>query len=82
MQILFDSSILIDHIRGIPAAKELIRKVKNGEIKGIISTIAEAETLSGKECKDVIKKDTILELIGIFQKHFRRIREIESEEPY
>lgn len=126
MQIMFDSSILIDHIRGITSAKELIRKVKTGEVKGVISSITEAEILAGRECKSVTKRNTILELIGIFQKfvvdneisqkaaefrrnynlplidciiaatafvqdselwtknieHFKKIREIKSEEPY
>jgi len=42
MKFVFDTSILIDHLRGVRNAKLLIEKVERKEIEGIISVITEA----------------------------------------
>lgn len=66
--VIFDSSILVDHLKGIKAAKELVKKVRSGEVAGSISAITEAEILSGKECDDMARRKIIEELIEIFNK--------------
>ncbi len=68
MQVVFDTDILIDHLRGIESAKKLIEKTRAGEIKAYVSAITEAELLAGKECEKEEKRANILELIKLFTK--------------
>jgi hypothetical protein len=66
MQVVFDTNILIDQLRGVKRANELIVKVENNEITGHISTLTEAELFSGKDSEKEIGKQKILKLIGLF----------------
>lgn len=123
---VFDTSILIDHLRDVPSATNLLKKVQEGEITGYISTLTETELFSGKDGNDPVKRDMLARLIGRFGrievssniarkagdirraygtlvgdaviaataesmncrlftkniKDFRKIKEIEAEEPY
>ena len=67
-KVLIDTDILVDHLRGVKRAKEVILKVKERKIVGYLSAITEAELLSGKECKKLDKKREIEELVGLFIK--------------
>lgn len=126
MKIIFDSSILIDHLRGLLKAKGVVKKVENRKVEGIISAITEAEVFSGKDCENTQKRYIVEALIKSFVKfdvdndiaqkaaefrrkynvplidcivaatafnykaklwtknteHFKKIKEVESEEPY
>jgi len=44
---LIDTNIIIDHLRGEAKASTLLSKIEKGTVKGYISTIVEAEVLSG-----------------------------------
>lgn len=68
MQIVFDTTVLVDESRNYKPAVELIEKVAKKEIEGFISKITEGEILSGKECKkeDVLKKT--LDTLSLFTK--------------
>jgi len=123
---VFDTNILVDVFRGKKEAKHLLEKVEGKEIEGVISSLTEAELLSGKECKNPKRKAIIEEVVKLFTKidinndiankagefrrnydtplfdavvaataffqkskvwtknveHFRKIKEIEVEEPY
>ena len=68
MKKVFDTSILIDHLKGIKKACMLIKKVEDGEIEGIISVVSEAELLSAKRCENEEERKKIEELLGIFRK--------------
>ncbi len=67
-EVLFDTSIIIDHLRGIGAASALISKVQNGEIKGFISIITEAELFAGKDMEDEGKEKNVADLLDLFTK--------------
>lgn len=67
-EILFDTMILIDHLRGFPPAQEKIRLVKQKSLLGYISVLTEAELLAGQGSKNPSKRNEIVELIGIFHK--------------
>jgi predicted nucleic acid-binding protein len=68
MRFVFDTSILIDHLRGVRNAKFLIEKVERKEIEGVISVITEAELFSSKRCSDEKEGKMIEDLIKIFRK--------------
>lgn len=68
MEIVFDTNILVDCLRNKKEAIELLTRVAKREIKGYISGITEAELLSGGECKNKRKKETIKNLVGLFEK--------------
>jgi predicted nucleic acid-binding protein len=68
MKYVIDTSILIDHLRGIREATSLVEKVERGEIEGIVSTVTEAELLSAKGCEDPKEKEIIEKLVGVFRK--------------
>lgn len=65
---LFDTSVLIDHLRNVAAATALIEKVKNGTINGYISVITEAEIFAGKDAEEITKKRLLDELLNLFSK--------------
>lgn len=64
---LIDTNVIIDHLRGEEKATELLAKIEKGTIKGYISTITEAELLSGHKLnkKQILE---IFELINIFER--------------
>ena len=70
---LIDTNIIIDHLRGEVKASTLLARIENGTINGYISTIVEAEVLSGFHLTPG-KIEEINKLLSIF----RRI-EIDSE---
>lgn len=62
---LFDTDILIDHLRGYEPAKKFLRKVKDNTDNMLISVITEAEIFSGGKMLDKeekIKTEIFLEL--------------------
>ncbi len=126
MPVVFDTNIIIDVFRFNKQAKKLLEKVERKELSGIISSLTESEILSGKECKNPMKRKIIENTIKLFTKidvtndiaskagefrrnystplidsiiaatafftkskvwtknidHFKRIKEIDAEEPY
>jgi predicted nucleic acid-binding protein len=68
MKFVFDTSILIDHLRGIKDAKSLIEKVEKKEIEGVISVVTEAELLSPKICDNTEEREMVENLLRIFRK--------------
>ena len=68
MPILFDTSILVDLLRGSEEAKDLIKKVETGELSGIISSMTEAELMSGEECRNRQRKRVVEKTISLFSK--------------
>lgn len=67
-ELLFDTSILIDHLRGLSEAGKLIESVKEGKIVGHISTLTEAELFAGRDSEDVNKRVLLIELLDLFNK--------------
>jgi predicted nucleic acid-binding protein len=68
MKVVFDTTILIDHLRNVKQATELVRKVKDKEIIGYISTLTEAELFAWKDSGDEKKRLLLSELISLFIK--------------
>ena len=50
MKIVFDTSILVDCLRGNAGAINVVERVAKMELEGLISVLTEAELYSGKEC--------------------------------
>ena len=67
-EVLFDTSVIIDHLRGVSAASSIMSKVQNGEIMGFISVITEAELFAGKDMEDEGKEKYIIDMLGLFTK--------------
>ena len=63
---LFDSNVLINHLKGVPEAVAWVQKVQNREITGYISPIVEIELFSGKETGDPRKLEFVKELLSLF----------------
>lgn len=68
MNVVFDTTVLVDHLRDFKPATQLIRKVRNKEIVGYISAMTEAELFAGKDSADEKKKVLLSELISLFTK--------------
>ncbi len=67
-ELVFDTDILVDHLRGTNKATELIEKVKEGSIIGYISILTEAELFAGKDSEDNNKRMLLTELLSLFNK--------------
>ena len=68
MQIIVDSSILIDHLRGFKKATQKIDELKESGSQCYISVITEAEVLSGKDYENEDKRKDVLDLLQFFSK--------------
>jgi len=68
MKVLFDTSIIIDYLRGANEARDALVKVKAGELDAYVSALTEAELLAGKECNEERKRQEIHAIIGLFTK--------------
>lgn len=61
---LVDTDIIIDILRGVAGSKEFLLELSKEGIH--ISTITMAEIFSGKETRDVVKKEKILRFLSHF----------------
>ncbi len=68
MKIVFDTTILVDHLRNFNPATDLLKKVRNKEIIVYISSLTEAELFAGKDSADEKKRLLLSELISLFTK--------------
>ena len=66
--IAIDTDILIDHLRGLEKAKEYLRNVENGKVRGAISVITEAELAAGESMKDTLVQMKVKKLLSILEK--------------
>ena len=46
-EILIDTDVLIEYLRGSPVVRRLIDEIRNGDVKAYFSTITETELCSG-----------------------------------
>ncbi len=67
-ELVFDTDIIVDHLRGADKATALIEQVKTGDIIGRISTLTEAELFAGKDSEDSEKRAILSELLTLFNK--------------
>lgn len=67
-KVLVDTDILVDHLRGIEKAKEYLKSVENGAIRGVISVITEAELAAGESMKDMLVQMKVRRLVGLLEK--------------
>ena len=67
MKSVVDSDILIDMLRQQEKAKIFIEKIIKDDNAACISTLTEAEVLSGKECMDNIKREKTEGLLSSFR---------------
>jgi len=65
---VFDTSILVDHLRGLPGATMAVEKVREGSMIGHISILTEAELFAGRDADDPDKRALMIELLNIFDK--------------
>ena len=55
-QILIDTDVIIDHLRGIEEARKLLKAVENGRLSAYFSTITEVELYSGNKMEGKAEK--------------------------
>lgn len=67
MKAVFDTSIIIDHMRNIEGAKNVVNKMESMEIDGIISVLTVSELFAGQECNDAEKKGRVSNLLKTFR---------------
>jgi hypothetical protein len=65
---VFDTDVLIDHLRGVKEAVALVSRVRDGKILGYISTITEAELFSGKDEEEEAKRTLLLNFLDMFER--------------
>ena len=73
-EILVDTSILVEYLRGMEASKVFIERIRAHELVAHLSALTEAELFAGKECEKEIKRNEVHALISIFEK-----REVDNE---
>lgn len=66
MKVVFDTNIIIDHLKGKPKAQELLKKIEGGVFEGYISTITIMELLSAPIISEKRYEKTI-DLLEIFE---------------
>lgn len=64
---IIDSTIFIDALRGMEKAKLWLDKIIE-EGDGAFSAITEVELLSGKDCNEKEKRESLLHLLSLFEK--------------
>ena len=67
-KVLIDTDILIDHLRGLDKAKEYLKKIESGKVKGVISVITEAELSAGESMRDILVQMKVRRLVRILEK--------------
>lgn len=67
-ELVFDTCILIDHLRGVNAATELIKEVKEGLTVGYVSILTEAELFAERDSEDKNNRALLVELLSLFNK--------------
>ena len=65
---LFDTSVLVDYLRGFQGALPLVQGVKDGAMNGYVSVITIAELFAGKDEESQVKRERLEELLSYFGK--------------
>lgn len=85
MKAVVDSDVLIDVLRQQEKAKTFIEKITKDDNVVCISALTEAEVLSGKECRDNIKREktegllSSLQVVDVTQSIARKGAELRRE---
>lgn len=66
LKVVFDTNIIIDHLRGVPQATKQIREVENGNFHGLISTITLMELMAAPKITEE-RLSLIKNLLQIFE---------------
>ncbi len=66
--VVFDTTILIDHLRNYKAAVDLVKKVGDGLMAGSVSMLTVAELFSGKDASDSMRREKLRRLLDLFEK--------------
>ncbi|MBI3035922.1 PIN domain-containing protein [Candidatus Woesearchaeota archaeon] len=66
--IVLDTDIFIDFLRGFEKAKIFFEEIKNEEYLVYFSAVTETELISGKECNKIERKAEILKILANFNK--------------
>ncbi len=66
--VVFDTSIIIDHLRDFKEATKLLEQVKNGFVSGYVSTLTLAELFSGRDAENPSKRRLWEETLNLFTK--------------
>ncbi|AEG61983.1 type II toxin-antitoxin system VapC family toxin [Desulforamulus ruminis] len=66
MKVIFDTNIIIDHLKRLPQAQEQLRHVENGVYEGYVSTITIMELLSAPRISEE-RHEKIRSLLEIFE---------------
>jgi len=64
--LLLDTSILIDHMRGYSPATEFLETIFNGGVKASISVMTETELYAGKSMQDPHNEKFVTGLLELF----------------
>ena len=67
-RIVFDTSILVDYLRGNGKAVDVVERVARGEVDGYISVVTEAELYAGRECNTEAGMARVQNIIPLFTK--------------
>lgn len=65
--ILFDTSVLIDHLRNYRPSTEFLETVINSGSQAMISTITEMELFAGKSMQEKATQEKIASLLELFE---------------
>jgi len=68
INIVLDTDIFVDFLRGFEKAKNLFEKIKEEADVIYFSAVTETELISGKECNKTERKTEILNLLSNFAK--------------
>jgi len=63
---IFDTSILVDHLRGLEHATKLVKRIEGKEFFGCISALTVAELFAGKDAGTENRKLLLSGLISLF----------------
>src|SRR5438093_13479417 len=75
-EVLLDSDILIDHLRGYEPARQYLKRFETGEVQGYLSIITVAELAAGQMRQDdeEAKVQQLLALFTHIDLHFALAR--------
>ena len=66
--VVFASDMLIDHLRGLPQARNFLKQIEDENLVGYVSVITEAELASGRRAAITDKRERIQVLLRILRR--------------
>jgi len=67
VDVILDTDILVDHLRGYEPARRFLKKIEGGQIQAYVSVLTRAELFSGRGVGEVAGERKVRELLDVMK---------------